>query len=77
MATATKTAGFYGTEIETFYATPAGRAWIVASPDFDGIREIDGIPDGAASLDGLIDPAEAIGYCQQVQDESGEVLIFE
>lgn len=77
MTTTTK-AGFYGTDTDTCYVTPAGRVWLVASEDeLPTVREIDSLPEGATSLDGMITPEEAIEWCKQIEAESGEVLVEE
>jgi hypothetical protein len=73
--TTTSETGFYATDNETFYRTPAGRAWIVSSPDFDGIREIGQIPSEAISANQFLTPEESIDYCRQIEAESGESLI--
>lgn len=77
MAITTKTAGFYANEIEVFFVTPAGRAWIVSSPDFDGIREIDpaDLPSDAGEIDHSLTPEEYFEYLEQVEAEGGEALL--
>jgi hypothetical protein len=74
--TLTLTAGFYATDAGVFYLTPAGRLWIVSSPDFDGIREVGpaDLPADATPADDLLTPDECIGYCLSVEAESGETL---
>lgn len=74
MATTTLKTGFYGTDSETYYLTPAGRAW-VSSVDFDGVREVTAVPAEATPLDGLMTPDECIDFCRHVEEESGERLI--
>jgi hypothetical protein len=76
---AIRTTGFYATTDEVFYVAPSGRAWVVSSPDRDGIKEIDpaGLPALAVEAGDLLTPDEALDYCRQVQDESGETLIEE
>lgn len=77
MTTENKASGFRATNDETFLIVPSGRAWIVSSPDFDGIKEVDpaDIPGDAVPADDLLTPDECLGYCRQVQEESGEQLI--
>lgn len=78
MTTMNLTCGFYGTDTDTCYVTPAGRVWLVACEDeLPTVREIDSLPDGATSLDGMVTPEEAIDWCRQIQTASGEVLIEE
>jgi hypothetical protein len=76
---ATQATGFYATTDEVFYVAPSGRAWIVSSPDLDGIKEIDpaGLPASAVAACDLLTPDEALDYCRQIQEESGETLIEE
>ena len=73
------TAGFYSTAVDTFYVTPAGRVWLVASEDdLPAVREMttDDLA-GAEPTSDLVDVTEAIHYCRQIQDASGEVLLTE
>jgi hypothetical protein len=75
MSTTTRPAGFYGTETESYYVTPAGRTWAFGSGDFDGVKEIAGLPDNTVSADGLITPEEATDVLGQIEAESGETLL--
>jgi hypothetical protein len=65
MAT-TLTAGFYGTDVETYYMDGKGRSWVVFSQDdmSNGPVEIriEDIPadrEDFMSVEGMIDPEEA------------------
>jgi hypothetical protein len=74
--TTSKTSGFYGNGADLFYVTPTGRVWIVASvDDSPGVTETDELPEDVENLDKMLTAQEAIDYCLQVQEESGEVLI--
>lgn len=78
MTTRTKATGFYGTDSETYYVTPAGRVWIVASEDYLGTQdpvEIDGLPDTATPVDGLMTPDEKAENLGRIEKVSGESLI--
>lgn len=71
-------AGFYGNDNEVFYFTPTGRVWLVASADdLPEVREVFEVPSDFVSLDQLITPEEAIEYCRQIQEASGEILLSE
>jgi hypothetical protein len=70
-----KTAGFYGTDSENYYLTPAGKTWAFGSGDFDGVREIAEMPENATSTDGLTTPDEAIDILRQIEVEGGETLV--
>lgn len=67
---AARNPGFYTTDVEVFYVAKTGRAWIVASPDFDGIKAIAAadIPATAVEADALVG-ADAAGYLEQVAAE--------
>lgn len=74
------TCGFYELyNVNVYYVTPSGRAWIVASCDDLGPdpREIDpaDIPDGVVPVDDLLTPEEAIGHVERIQEVSGEHLL--
>jgi hypothetical protein len=76
MSNATKTAGFYATDTDTFYVTPSDRVWLVGSEDeLPTVREMDELPAEAADLSGIVTPEEAIGYCRQIEEASGETLL--
>ena len=76
-------AGFYATDDETYYVTPMGRVWIVASADDlgtgDDPKEI--LPadlpaaDTLRSVEDLLTPDECIGHCERIEAVSGERLI--
>ncbi len=75
MNTTKTAAGFYGTDSESYYVTPAGRVWAYGSGDFDGVREIEALPADATDAADLMTPEEMADIIGQVQAESGEVLI--
>jgi hypothetical protein len=77
MTMTSRNAGFYGTDAESYYLTPSGRAYAFASGDFDGVREINAVPANATPLDGLMTPEECIEVCREIEAESGETLIEE
>lgn len=73
-------AGFWGSAStgETFYNTPAGRVWLVGSEDeLPEPREVFAVPGDIKRIDELVGPEEAIEWCQQIQDISGEILLSE
>lgn len=73
-----KFAGFYGNTTEVFYFTPSGRVWLVASEDeLPEPREVSRIPADIEKIDQMVTPEEAINYCQQIQELSGEILLTE
>lgn len=74
MAIEAPKSGFYGTDHSTFYVTPAGRIY-ASSVDFDGIREVRGLDEGATPIDGLMTPDEAIEFIKAVEAESGESIL--
>lgn len=76
MATRTLADGFYANRIEVFYLH-GGRAFVVASPDFDGVREIrpGDLPGDIEPADGLLTPEEAADCCRQLEAEFGLTLV--
>lgn len=82
MAPTTLKSGFYGTNVETYYVTPTGRAWIVQSDDDLGTLDpveiaADRLPSDARPVDDLVTPEEAIDHCRRIEAVSGEVLVRE
>jgi hypothetical protein len=74
MSNGTKACGFYSNNVDIFYVTPAGRTWLVANPDGGPLEEQDQMPADVEPIDGLMDPTEAIAYCEAIEAESGEKL---
>jgi hypothetical protein len=74
---ATSQPGFYGTDTETYYLAPSGRAWIVQSNDDLGTDEpIErSIPDDAIPVDDLLTIAERIEHLTRIESISDEELI--
>ncbi len=69
--------GFYANSADTFYVTPTGRMWLVASDDdLPAVREVDEIETvDLSEVGSLLTPAECIGYCRQIEAASGEALL--
>lgn len=72
--------GFCGTDVETYYISPSGRAWIIQSEDDLGTDDpveilASDIPDSATMVDGLMTPREAILQLRRIEAVSGEKLI--
>lgn len=80
MTNATLKTGFYANDVDTFYVTPSGRAWLVGSDDdLPGVKEIkpEDLPSDIEPADDILTPDEAIKHCEDIQAESGEILIEE
>lgn len=76
MTTQSPKVGFHGTQEETYYVTPAGKVWLVQSPDRDGVSEIAALPSEAAEIPaGCVALDEVSDWLTQIQDEGGEVLL--
>lgn len=72
------TTGFYGTDTDTYYVTPAGHIWQVQSADDLGTDEPvlrESLPFDATSCDGLVTPEEALEHCRRIEAAGGEELI--
>ena len=75
-------AGFWGSAQtgETYYFTPTGRIWLVSSEDDlpeprELIEHVSEIPDDIDRIDKMVTPEEAIAWCRQIQEISGEILL--
>lgn len=72
--------GFYGTDSETIYVTPAGRIWIVASADDIGPDPVElqssDMPVTALASDHLMTPDEAMDAIGRIEATSGETILI-